>query len=205
MDGRFSKVLKWIGYATAILSFVAGVRELVKVVGDRVEAHRKIDTLLASEQLQIESRDYWSAWRSLEQASQVDPESAPIHAAQEALALQWLENVRVAENEHFSDITEKLDPVLTRGIASAKSGQRQADLMAHLGWSYFLRSRDGKFGLDPARTYADAVKRDPNNPYAEAMWGHWILWNDGDPQDAARHFSSRWRPTGSASLSGAFN
>jgi hypothetical protein len=59
-----------------------------------------------------------------------------------------------------------------------------------LGWSYFLRSREGVSGLDPSASYADAVKKDPGNPYAEAMWGHWILWNHGDPAEAARHFAA---------------
>jgi tetratricopeptide (TPR) repeat protein len=189
-DSRFSRVLKWVGYATAILSLIAGVRGVQKMVADRVEARRKVEALLASERIQSRARDYKSAWRSLEQASQVDAESAPVHAAQEALAMDWLENIRVGENERFSDIAEKLEPVLTRGVASAKAAPRQADLMAHLGWSYFLRSRDDRSGLDPAETYALAVQKDPNNPYAQAMWGHWILWNHRDLSEAARHFSS---------------
>lgn len=187
---RFANALKWIGYATAILSLIAGIREVAKVVADRLEARRKIGVLLASEQLQMQGRDYWSAWRSLEQASQVDSGSAQIHAAQEALAMAWLENIRVQGNERFSDVAEKLDPVLTRGVASGKAGPRKADLLAHLGWSYFLRSREGRSGLDPAGTYAEAVRMDPNNPYAQAMWGHLILWNDGELGAAAQHFSS---------------
>jgi hypothetical protein len=34
------------------------------------------------------------------------------------------------------------------------------------------------------------VGQDKNNPYAEAMWGHWILWNHGKLSDASQHFSS---------------
>jgi hypothetical protein len=187
---KFSDVLKWIGYATAILSLIAGISGIEKVVADRVEAHRKIDSFLASEQIQLQGRDYRSAWQSLDLASQVDPGSAPVHDAQEALAMEWLENIQVGENERFSDIAEKLEPVLTRGAASAKTATRQADLLAHLGWSYFLRSRDGGTGLDPAGAYAEAVKKDQNNPYAQAMWGHWILWNSHEPGGAAPHFSS---------------
>jgi len=187
---KFSDVLKWVGYATAILSLIAGIRGIEKVVADRVEARRKIDSFLASEQIQLQGRDYRLAWRSLDQASQVDPGSVPVHAAQEALAMEWLENIQAGENERFSDIAEKLEPVLTRGAASAKTATREADLLAHLGWSYFLRSRDGGTGLDPAGAYAEAVKRDKNNPYAQAMWGHWILWNTHELGPAAPHFSS---------------
>jgi hypothetical protein len=185
-----STVMKWVGYGTAVLSLLAGISQIGRMVAGRLESGRKLDALLSSEALQLKGQDYWSAWRSLDQASQIDPDSIKIRAAQETLAMQWLENIRVMENEKFSDIAEKLEPVLSRGAASEKAASRQADLLAHMGWSYFLRNRDGRFGLDPAGPYAEAVKKDANNPYAQAMWGHWILWNNGDLADAERHFSS---------------
>lgn len=183
-------VLKWVGSITAILSLIAGIRGITTVVAGRVEARRQVSGLLASERIQLQGRDYASAWQSLDQASKIDPDSAAIRDAQENLAMEWLENISVQGDGKFSDITEKLAPVLTRGVAAAKTEQRQADLLAHLGWSYFLRSREGTYGADPEATYADAVKKDPDNPYAQAMWGHWILWNNGAAADAARHFSA---------------
>ena len=187
---NFSTVLKWVGSATAILSLIAGIRGITTLVTGRVEARRQVSSLLASERIQVQGRDYASAWQSLDQASKIDPDSAAVHDAQENLAMERLDNISVQGNEKFSDITEKLAPILTRGAAAAKTEQRRADLLAHLGWSYFLRSREGTYGADPAATYADAIKKDPNNPYAQAMWGHWILWNNGDAGDAARHFSA---------------
>jgi tetratricopeptide (TPR) repeat protein len=192
-DGKISDLWKWVGYITALLSLIAGVRGLTKVFTDRAEARHKIESLMASEHIQAQGHDYSSAWQTLEQASQVDPNSAPIHTAQENLAMQWLDNIHVRENERFSDVAEKLDPVLTRGATATRDTVRQADLLAHLGWSYFLRSRDGIGGLDPSGPYADAARKDPNNPYAQAMWGHWILWNGGELPDAATHFSAALR------------
>lgn len=187
---NFSTVLKWVGAATAILSLIAGIRGITSVVAGRAEARRQVSALLASERIQVQGQDYASAWQSLDQALKVDPDSAAIRDAQENLAMEWLDNIRVQGNDKFSDIAEKLDPVLTRGAAAAKTAQRQADLLAHVGWSYFLRSREGRYDSDPAQTYAQATSKDPHNPYAQAMWGHWILWNNGDPEDAARHFSA---------------
>ena len=189
-SSKASRVMKWVGYGTAVLSLVAGIGGIGKTVLDRLETRRKIDTLISSESVQLQGHDYESAWRSLEQASQADPGSARVHAAQEVLAMEWLENIHARKNESFSDIAEKLEPVLTRGVGASQSKRQQADLLAHVGWSYFLRSREGQFGLDPAGAYAEAVKKDPNNPYAQAMWGHWILWNRGPLADAEQHFSS---------------
>jgi len=189
-DIKFSTILKWVGYATAILSLIFGIRQLVKIVSDRVEANRKIDALLKSEDVELKVRDYAAAWRSLEQASQVAPNLAKVHLAQENLAMAWLEDVHLREGEKFSDIAEKVEPVLSRGAASTKNSQKSADLLAHIGWAYFLRSRDGVFGLDPVGAYSKAAAQDKNNPYAEAMWGHWILWNQGKLSEASQHFSS---------------
>lgn len=187
---KFSTVLKWVGSLTAILSLFFGVRELVKLVSDRVESRRKVDTLTASEDVELKGHDYASAWRSLEQAAQADPNSAKVRIAQENLAMAWLEDSDLGENEKIADIAEKLEPVLTRGIASTKDSQRSADLLAHIGWSYFLRSHEGVSGLDPVGAYSKAAAEDKNNPYAEAMWGHWILWNHGKLSEASQHFSS---------------
>lgn len=182
-------IMKWVGYVTAILSLIAGVGAIVKTISGHVEAGRKIDSLLSSEAMELKGQDYQSAWRNIEHASGIDPDSAKVHAAQETVAMEWLENIRLRQDEKFSDIAEKLEPVLVRGAATETSASRQADLLAHVGWSYFLRSREGYAELDPAGPYAEAVQKDTNNPFAHAMWGHWILWNHGDLADSEHHFA----------------
>lgn len=188
-----AKALKWIGYVTAVLSLIAGIRGLQTLISGKMESHRKTESLLATQQLQLRAHDYESAWQTLEQASQTGAEGDKVRAARETLAMEWLENIHVQDTQKFSDIVKRLDPVLTSGAAAAKTPQQKADLLAHLGWSYFLRGRDGMTGIDPAKTYADAVQEDPNNPYAQAMWGHWILWNTGQPGGAVPHFDAALR------------
>jgi hypothetical protein len=64
-------------------------------------------------------------------------------------------------------------------------------LRAHIGWAYFLESRDGKFDLDPAGPYGEAIDEDANNPYAQAMWAHWILWGHCNRfAEATPHFAA---------------
>jgi hypothetical protein len=188
-----AKALKWIGYVTAVLSLIAGIRGLQTLISGKMESHQKTESLLAAEQVQLRAHDYEAAWQTLEQAAQTGAEAAKVRDARETLAMEWLENIHVQNTRTFSDIVKRLDPVLTSGAAAAKAPQQKADLLAHLGWSYFLRGRDGITGLDPARTYTDAVQADANNPYAHAMWGHWILWNSRQPGDAALHFEAALR------------
>ena len=79
----FSTILKWIGYGMAILSFAAAVGESISAISSRMETRRNAEALLASERIQLGGHDYEAAWRTLEQASQLAPDSAPVDQAQE--------------------------------------------------------------------------------------------------------------------------
>lgn len=177
-----ARVVKQLGYGIITLPLIAGIG-----LPQSLETSRKIDALIAAGTLQRQQHDYESAWRSLGQASQADPDSAKVHSSQQDLAMEWLESIAVP-SAGLSNIIDRLEPALIRGVVASQSSSRQADLLAHVGWSYYLRSRE-RFDLDPARAYAEAVKRDANNPYAQAMWGHWVLWRGGPLPDAHQHFS----------------
>lgn len=189
-DSAIKKFLKWAGYITAVLSFIAAVAQAARVVLDRVESDRKINALLASESVQVEGGDYASAWQTLEQAGGIRGDSGKVRSAQEKLAMEWLDSLNPDSEQRYSDIVQKIEPVLTRGATAARSPAYRADLLAHVGWCYFLETTEGKDGLDPAAIYTQAVKEDAANPYAQAMWGYWILWMHGALSDAKPHFDA---------------
>ena len=195
-EKKISKPLAWIGSLTAIFSVIGGVYGGWTFFSGQYEKRRAITSLLAAEAVQLSTQDYASAWKTLQDASAIDSNSERVRQAQEDVAMQWLENIHATENNTFTQITEKLGPILTRGANSAKSSQRQADLLAHLGYSYFLRLRESPSGPDPESAYREAIQKDPTNPCAHAMWGHWILWNHqelakGNEQFAAALASPR--------------
>lgn len=190
-SGKFGKVMKWVGYTTAILSLAGAIGGIVKVVANRAETRRQIGALLSSATVAAEGKDYAAAWQSLEDASKLDSKSEKVQKAREDLAMAWLDDrIRPEGNGKYSGITAKLKPVLTHGVTLTKPGSRQADLLAHIGWTYFLDSRDGALGLDPAGEYAKAISEDANNPYAQAMWGHWLLWDRTQLDEAEKHFAA---------------
>jgi len=136
-----STPLAWVGSITAVFSLIAGIYAGWTFLSGQLEKRRAVDHFLASEAVQLRASDYESAWKTLAQAATV-ASSERVQQAQEDVAMQWLDNIRLSGDQTFTSITEMLEPVLTRGAASAKSPQRQADLLAHLGWTYFLRSRE---------------------------------------------------------------
>jgi len=114
-----------------------------------------------------------------------------VRAAQEKLAVTWMDAVYFLENQKYSAVAQKLEPVLSRAAAAAKPGREQADLRARVGWAYFLESRDGTSDVDPIGPFREAVAEDVNNPYAEAMWGYSLLWNHClRMNEAGAHFAT---------------
>ncbi len=103
--------------------------------------------------------------------------------------MAWLDDIRVSKGEMFSDIANRVVPALDRGVANS-SGVRKADLLAHIGWANFLQLRSGTFDLDIEAKYRDALESDPANPFAHAMWGHWLIVNGNHLKEAQQHFAA---------------
>lgn len=97
MAMTFSTILKWVGYGTAILSFAAAVGGIITAISRHVETRHKTEALLASERIELNGHDYAAAWQTLDQASKIAPDSTAVHDAQEDLAMEWLDNIRVQE------------------------------------------------------------------------------------------------------------
>jgi len=194
---------KWVGGISALLSLLFALQQFTSMLSDVGERQRQIAELRKIALEQQVSADYEGAWASYEKAldiaqtggqlakltGQLGEERRVLREAQEGLAMEWLENVRVPEGRTFSDIIEKLTAVIHRGAVGA-GGARKADLLAHLGWADFLRWRDGNRGLDPARRYREALAIDAANPYAHAYWGHWMLWRREGMAQAHEHFAA---------------
>ncbi|HEY0670693.1 MAG TPA: hypothetical protein VGD27_00435 [Longimicrobiales bacterium] len=204
----FARVLKWAGGITALLSLIFGLQQLTQMVSDTRERKRHTAELHRVGKLQQSASDYPAAWATFETAlksaepggqlakltGQLDKERLQLRAAQEDLAMQWLNNLRIKEGENFTDAVAPLSAVITRGITTA-DGARKADLLAHFGWANFLRHRDGQHDLTPEPQYREALAIDSLNPYARAYLAHWQLWTDREKAwpEARAHFAAALR------------
>jgi hypothetical protein len=197
------KALKWVGSITAVLSLIFALIKALEMVSDVRDRQRQINELYEVAKLQQANFDYNAAWASFEQAmaaaepggqlakltGQLGDERTKLRAAQEDLAMDWLRNIRITQDQTFSDIVKQLVPVLERGAVSA-SGSRKADLLAHVGWANFLRWRAGQRDLNPEPIYQQALAIDSTNSYAHANLGHWQFWQRENLAEASRHFSA---------------
>ena len=148
-------------------------------------------TVLASAARQLcEAGDHALAWLRYGEAIARYPARQPLRRSREDCGMRWLREIHVrAEKETFTDVVNQVLPVLAEGAASA-TGQRGADLLAHMGWADFLRIREGAIGLDPKARYTKALALEPSNVFAHAMWGHRTMVEHGPIAEATQHFSA---------------
>jgi tetratricopeptide (TPR) repeat protein len=195
--------LTWVGVVTALLCLLLLLNQAAKVFAEIRDRQRQVGELQAMADRQQRAGDYEEAWANLERAaattgqgsylarlaSRPEPELQAIRAAQQDLAMAWLERASAPGGTRFSDTVDPLLPTVTSGIETS-TGRRQADLLAHLGWAHFLKSRDGADASDPEPFYRRSLAVDPTNPYAHAHWGHWLAWKRRPLEEAATHFDA---------------
>jgi hypothetical protein len=167
------------------------------------DRQRKIAESLGVEASQRTAGDFARAWATLQDAAKVADEGGKlatilgrlddvrqqVRLRQEDLAMAWLRDARPGPGRAFSEIVNPVLPVLERGLLTA-TGERKADLLAHLGWADFLRFRDDGIVRNPETRYREALQVDAGNPYAHANLGHWILWRNGTLDAANKDFAA---------------
>ena len=180
--------LKWIGGAAAIISLVIGMYQVNNLFQNWRERLETVQELVRAADLRGASGDYPGAWALYEEAIDLEPGSRIARKGQVDLALQWLRNVYANDKTSFTEIVNRLLPALYRGLVSSQ-GTKAADIYAHIGWANYLRFRDGAMGVEVEEQFRQALAIHPENVYGHAMWGFWILYQQGPLQEAKKHFS----------------
>jgi hypothetical protein len=149
--------------------------------------------LLTAAEAQQRRNQHAEALATLAEARSLAPSSAGIREAQEDVAMGWIRNAQVQTGSApFGEVIKPALAVVDQSLASA-TGARRADLLAHSGWATFLMWRDGDRRLNPTEWYRDALKLDPENPYANAMLAHWKTFQEDDVPGAVTLFATALR------------
>ena len=154
-----------------------------------VEDSQRAEALVAEALAQRRRNQFVEALTTLARAREVAPTSEAVRQTQDDVAMEWIRNVRVESGTPFGDAIKPALTVIDAALPSA-TGTRRADLLAHTGWATFLLRRDGDSHLNPTETYQQALKIDPENPYANAMLAHWVLLQDDDVPRAVKLFET---------------
>ena len=136
------------------------------------------------------SGSHAGAWNRFDELTTRYPTDAAVQRARELCGMRWLREIRVRVGEQtFADIVKRVQPVLVAALPQA-TGQRAADLFAHLGWADYLLTREGATAGDPAAQFQRALKDEADNVYAHAMWGRHLWWFRERDAEARQHFAT---------------
>jgi tetratricopeptide (TPR) repeat protein len=201
-------VKKWIGFVAAILSLGSAVWALMHAQADKNARAAEATSLLAAGRLEEKAGDYEHAWDNFEKAGKIASKDGVLaklvggatqqqheaHDALEELAELWVRESKASDEQGLGDIADHSIKVLSAEVDGA-TGVRKADMLAHIGYAYFLKERaanggDGPISDKPAQFYQEAIAVDPQNPFANAFWGHLIIWTHGSVDDAKQHFAA---------------
>jgi hypothetical protein len=199
--GAVGGMMKWVGVLAALISFGGAVYKVVQSTAEMRDRRVQVEQGIERAHEQLIAGDYAAAWGSYAGAQAIasadgliarmlgglSEEQQTIVTDRQELAMQWIRSAQTQPGQGFAAVVKPLQQVLADG-ANSTAGERSADLHAHLGWAYFLQQRDGVSGLNPDAEYREAVAIDAKNPYANAFWGHWILWNHGSLAEAQKKF-----------------
>lgn len=189
-------VLKWVGGITAVISLVFGMVRANELYSSWRERSEAVEELVRAVEMQMRAKDYRGSWRLLAQARELEPGSREARRLQITLAMAWLRDIRVSGDQNFTEIVDRLLPALYRGATSPRD-VAVADVLAHIGWANYLKSRDGDRQVEIDANYERALALDPGNVYAHAHFGHWVLqpanprdYAENDLDKAKRHFAA---------------
>jgi hypothetical protein len=151
----------------------------------RAARQKQVDDLVGVATGQHQRRQFPDAISTLDRAVAIDADVTRAKAVREDVAMHMIRDLSKGGAPTFSDAMKQPLAVLDQATPFA-TGPRQADLLAHQGWATFLRERDGDRRIDPDEMYRKAIAADRTNPYANAMLGHWILWQPGSAASLER-------------------
>jgi tetratricopeptide (TPR) repeat protein len=149
----------------------------------------EVEQALKAAQLQLNARDYEGAWKTLQNAAALQPLSDVVLNAQVDVAMSWLRRLVVRAPQTFTAVVDQLTPVLYKALPGAK-GVRAGDICAHIGWAFFLRSRENPSTVDVEAEIRKALELDPQNTYGHTMLAFRLLLDRGNLAEARRYFDA---------------
>jgi hypothetical protein len=181
----FKKITGWVAGITAVIGLFASLSGGVQWIKNHWNQRSDIRAELAVAESQTQRAEYEAAVATYQDILKKDSRNQQAADEQVTAAMRWAENfqVLIPEGKNPTDAAApKLDailPILDAGLARAK-GQRAADILAHIGWVHWLNWHIAEREIGPAaeQSFLQALKIDPSNMYANAMFGNWLLQNN---------------------------
>ena len=193
-SGALPSVMKWVGIVTAFIglfgSLAGGITWLISHHRQQAERQGK----MAVAEAQVKQGEYQAAMQSYAEILKAEPLYRPALDKQLNAAMLWAENFHILtrEGQNAGDLAapgiDQILATLDAGLTRTR-GAQAADVQAHIGWTHWLNQHiaEREFGPAAEQNFRAALTTDPNNAYAHAMLGNWMLQNHGNFSEAIHH------------------
>ena len=189
------RILAWIGVVTAGIGLITGLSGMVGPLKGWWKQGRQSHVLLVAAQRQSELGEYSAAMDTLADILKANPGDKQALHTRLDVAMAWIENMRTPRHDldavapQARVIFDRLTPILEGGLGTSKD-YRAADVVAHLGWLNLLKWRiTGQSGIIESHL-REALRMEPENVFANAMFAEWVLLTHGTLEEAKAHFSA---------------
>jgi len=193
----WSFIDSWVGRSAAIAGLIGTLAGGATwwISREHRSAERKAELGLAASQ--AAQGAYSAALDTYDEVLKSDPLDRSALDGELNEAMLWTENFSVIVPEGGS-ASDAAGPALDRMMATLEAGMtraqgsRRADVQAHLGWAHWLNQHiaEREFGSAAEDHLRAALAADPNNVYAHAMLGNWLLQTGGDVGEAVQHLEA---------------
>ena len=189
-------IAAWIAGISAVIGFILTLTGAWGKIQDHLHSHAERDSQMAIAQSQSRQGDYAAAVATYDTILKSNSLYAPALDQQLQTAMLWIEDFHVYLKEGKDDpgpaVASQLDHIIAifdAALARVK-GTQAADVQAHLGWAHWLNQHfaSREFGPAAEKNLRAALATDPDNVYANAMLGNWLLQNGGELNEALAHF-----------------
>lgn len=189
------RLLAKIGIVTTVIGLITGLSGLMGPLKGWWKQGHQSRVLLVTAQRQQELGEYSAAMDTLDEILKATPGDKPALHARLDIAMEWIDNMRTPRHDldavapQARVIFDRLTPVLEGGLGTSKD-YRAADVVAHLGWLNLLKWRiTGQSAIIESHL-REALRMEPENVFANAMFGEWVLLTHGSLEEARAHFSA---------------
>ena len=187
-------IAAWIAGISAVLGFIGATTGFFGNIRDHFHHNAALDLQFATAQSQSRQGDYQAAVQTYADILKADPVSRPALDQQLQTTMLWVEHFHtyVKEGEDPAGMAgpqlDQIILILDAGLPRTK-GTANADVEAHLGWAHWLNQHIAarEFGNTAEHDFRAALTTDPNNVYAHAMLGNWMMQNGGSFAEAVDH------------------
>ncbi|MEO6803104.1 MAG: hypothetical protein ABI197_07670 [Granulicella sp.] len=193
----WSVIAAWIGGITVVVAFIGTMTGAFNNIKEHLHHDSSLDAKIAVARQQSSQGEYSTALQTYTAVLQSDPGYQPAQQAQLAATEEWLRNfdASAAGDKDSKTVAatylDQIFPVLDTALTHVQ-GPAAAGILAHLGWAHWMNRYIAmrEFDSTAEQDMRNALMLDPNNVYAHAMLGNWLLVNHKSLSEGLQHFSA---------------